>query len=155
MSETSIGELEDSVVKCGRSGVLGMDCGHLRKIPMDGTTATLRQKLDPLLREAAEVSVTLDRAEGTIVGVPHYSVIEARAHELGQQLSRQIQTRQMGDLTAQAAAAKCPECGTRCETVRKKRPVTSIDGPLTVEEPVGHCPACRRDFFPPPGDVGL
>jgi hypothetical protein len=123
---------------------------------MDGTTATLKEKLDHLLREAAEVSVALDQAEGTIVGVPHYSVIEARAHELGQQLSRQIQARQMGKITAQAApVAKCPACGTRCETVPKKRPVTSVDGPLRVEEPVGHCPNCRRDFFPPPGDVGF
>jgi predicted aconitase len=58
---------------------------------MDGTTIKLKEKLDQLLREAAEVSVTLDRVEGIIVGVPHYSVIESRAHELGQQLSRRIQ----------------------------------------------------------------
>jgi hypothetical protein len=123
---------------------------------MDGATTILKEKLEQLLREAAEVSVALDRAEGTLVGVPHYSVIEARAHELGQQLSRQIQARQMGELTAQAApAAKCPQCGTRCQTRRKKRAVTSIDGPLQVDEPVAHCPRCRRDFFPPPGDVGL
>jgi hypothetical protein len=123
---------------------------------MDETTVTLKEKLDRLIREAAEVSVALDRAEGTIVGVPHYSVIEARAHELGQQLSRQIQTRQMGELATQASlVAKCPGCGTRCETVRKKRRVKSIDGPLTIEESVGRCPQCRRDFFPPQGDVGI
>lgn len=133
-----------------------MDSWYSRKSPMDRTTVTLKGKLDQLLREAAEVSVALDRADGTIVGVPHYSVIEARAHELGQRLSRRIQARQMGQITAHAAhSAKCPGCGARCETVRKKRRVTSVDGPLTVEEPVGHCPACRRDFFPPPGDVGL
>jgi hypothetical protein len=123
---------------------------------MDGTTASLKEKLDQLLREAAEVSVALDQADGLIVGVPHYSIIEARAHELGQKLSRQIQARQMGQISARAAtAAKCPACGTRCETDRKTRPVTSIDGPLRVEEPVGHCPACRRDFFPPAGGLGL
>jgi hypothetical protein len=122
---------------------------------MEGATTTLKEKLDQLLHEAAEIAVALDRADGTIVGVPHYSVIEAHAHELGQQLSRHVQARQMGEITAQAAAAKCPECGTRCQTDRKTRRVTSIDGPLWVEEPVGHCPACRRDFFPPPGDLGL
>jgi hypothetical protein len=122
---------------------------------MDAATATLKEKLDPLLREAAEVSVALDRANGTIVGVPHDSVLDARAHELGQQLSRQIQARQMGTLTAPAApSAKCPACGARCETDRKTRRVTSIDGALTIEELVGHCPACRRDFVPPPGDLG-
>jgi hypothetical protein len=123
---------------------------------MDGTATTLKEKLDQLLREAAEVSVALDRVGGTIVGIPHYSVIEAGAHELGQQLSRQIQAQQMGELATHAhASAKCPECGTRCDTSRKKRQVTSIDGTLTVNEPIAHCPKCRRGFFPPPGSVRL
>jgi hypothetical protein len=123
---------------------------------MDAAAATLQEKLDQLLRQAAEVSVALDRANGTILGVPHYSVIEARAHELGQQLSCLIQERQLGTLTAQAAtSAKCPGCGTRCETDRHRRRVTSIDGPLRIEELVAHCPVCRRDFFPPAGDLGL
>jgi hypothetical protein len=104
----------------------------------------------------AEASVARDRADGTIVGVPHYALIEARAHELGRKLSREIQARQMGEIAARAAPfAKCPACGTRCETPSKTRRVTSVDGPLTMAEPVGHCPNCRRDFFPPPGDVGL
>jgi uncharacterized protein with PIN domain len=123
---------------------------------MDGTTTTLQEKLDQLLCEAAEVSVALDRVEGLIVGIPHYSVIEARAHELGQQLSRRIQAQQMGELAACAPpSAKCPECGTRCDTSRKRRQVRSVDGTLTVDEPVAHCPRCRRGFFPPPGGAGL
>jgi uncharacterized protein with PIN domain len=123
---------------------------------MDGTATTLKEKLDHLLREAAEVSVALDRVEGTIVGVPHYSVIEARAHELGQQLSRRVQAQQMDELAAHASpSARCPECGTRCDTSVKKRRVTSIDGTLTVDEPIAHCPKCRRGLFPPPGGVGL
>jgi hypothetical protein len=123
---------------------------------MDGTTTVLKEKLDQLLREAAEVSVALDRVEGTIVGIPHYSIIEARAHELGQQLSCRIQAQHMGELAAHASpSARCPECGTRCDTSRKKRHVTSVDGALAVDEPVAHCPKCRRGFFPPPGSAGL
>jgi hypothetical protein len=121
---------------------------------MDGTTCALKEKLDQLLREAAEVSVALDRAEGAIVGVPHYSVIESRAHELGKELSRRVQAQHMGDLTTGAASmAKCPECGTRCDTSHKKRKLTSIDGSLAVDEPVAYCPKCRRGFFPPQGNV--
>jgi hypothetical protein len=123
---------------------------------MDGTTTKLKEKLDRLLLEAAEVSVALGRVEGTIVGVPHYSAIEGRAHELGQQLSRRIQAQHLSDLAAHApASAKCPECGTRCDTSRKGRRVRSIDGTLAVDEPVAHCPGCRRGFFPPPGGAGL
>lgn len=123
---------------------------------MDGTVIKLKEKLDQLLRQAAKVSVALDRVEGTIVGVPHYSVIEARAHDLGQQLSRRIQAQHMGDLATHApASAKCPGCGTRCDTSRKNRQVRSVDGTLAVDEPVAHCPQCRRGFFPPPGGAGL
>jgi hypothetical protein len=123
---------------------------------MDGATAALKKKLNHLLKEAAHVSVALDRADGTIAGVPHYSVIEARAHELGQQLSREIQARQMGELVAgRVAAAPCPKCRTRCELHPKKRSVTSIDGPIEVLEMEGYCPACRRAFFPRQRDAGV
>lgn len=123
---------------------------------MDGSALALRQKLDQLLLEAAAVSVALDQAEETFAGVPHYSAIEARAHALGQRLSRAIQERQMGRLAAQADEfAKCPKCGTRCQLDRQHRKVASVDGPLRIEEPLGHCPKCRRGFFPPPGNVGL
>jgi uncharacterized protein with PIN domain len=123
---------------------------------MDGTAVALQEKLDQLLREAAEVSVALDRAAGIIVGVPHYSVIETRAHELGQQLSRRIQAQHMGDLTTHApSSAKCPKCGTRCDTSRKKRSVVSVDGAVSLDEPAAYCPKCRRGFFPPQGNAGL
>jgi hypothetical protein len=81
--------------------------------------------LDQLLKEAAEVSVALDRADGTIQGVPHYSVIEARAHELGRHLSCQIQARQMSELAAaQKPVGKCPACGTGCELKPHNRQIT-------------------------------
>jgi hypothetical protein len=116
----------------------------------------LKEELARLLREAAEVSVALDRANGTIQGVPHYSVIELRAHELGRQLSRMIQQRQMQAMvTQQAARSACPGCGTYCQLHPDERSVTSIDGPVPLPELRAHCPKCRRAFFPPPGAPGL
>jgi len=123
---------------------------------MEDRVRVLKQKMDRLLKEAAEVSVELDRSDGTISGVPHYSVIEARAHELGQQLSREVQQRQMAETVAlQIPKAACPTCGTRCELIAKKREVTSIDGPLELQELEGRCPFCRRAFFPAAGAVGV
>ena len=122
---------------------------------MDGPAAALQQKLDELLQEAARVAVALDRADGTVVGVPHYSVIEARAHELGRRLSRTVQAGHMGELASHATrSVKCPACGTRCEVVPERRRLTSVDGPLAFDEPMGYRPRCRRGFFPPPGSVG-
>lgn len=123
---------------------------------MDDRQAALREKFDRLLREAAEVEVELSRADGTIVGIPHYSVIESRAHDLGRRLSREIQQRQMGETAAVAPrSAQCPTCRTLCKLTEHKRPMTSIDGGFELQELKGHCPVCRRDFFPSSGDVGL
>lgn len=119
-------------------------------------TAQLKERLERLLREAAEVEVEMSRADGTIKGVPHYSLIEGRAHELGKQLSREVQQRQMNELAAsQAATAKCPECGTRCKLRLQKRDMKSVDGEARFEEVVGDCPCCRRSFFPAARDVGF
>jgi DNA-directed RNA polymerase subunit RPC12/RpoP len=116
----------------------------------------LRERLDRLLREAADVEVELSRADGTIKGVPHYSLIEGRAHELGKQLSREVQQRQMNELAAShATMAKCPQCGTRCALRPQNRTVKSVDGDTTLQELVGDCPRCRRSFFPDTRAAGL
>jgi len=111
----------------------------------------LKERLQRLLREAAEVEVELSRADGSIRGVPHYSVIEGRAHELGRELSRQVQQRQMGELAAsQPRFAKCPSCGTRCEVQPRQREVQSVDGAAELPELAGSCPYCRKLFFSAP-----
>jgi hypothetical protein len=123
---------------------------------MEVDPTRLRKRLDDLLRQAAEISVALARADGTIRGVPHYSAIEGRAHQLGQQLSRQIQERQMGDIMAAwVPKGSCPACGRRGQLIATKRPVTSVDGRIEVRELGGYCPSCRKAFLPPAGDAGV
>jgi uncharacterized protein with PIN domain len=123
---------------------------------MERHAVELREKLAGLLIEAAQVSVEIDRLDGTIQGVPHYSVIELRAHELGRQLSREIQQRHMATVVDhQVGRARCPACGTEAGLERVKRTATSIDGPLDLQELKGHCRKCRRSFFPPAGTAGI
>lgn len=118
--------------------------------------AGLRERLERLLRSAAEVEVELSRAEGAICGVPHYSVIESRAHELGRRLSRQCQQQQMNELAATAeATAACPACQARCEVAVGKRSVKTVDGETDLQETKGYCPCCRRAFFPSSPGVGF
>lgn len=123
---------------------------------MEGEPSGLEKKLEDLLREAAEVSVALERANGAIRGVPHYSVIEGRAHELGRRLSRQIQRRQMAEIVAgQVPKASCPGCGRSCQLISSQRCVTAVDGVVELQELEGYCPTCRKDFFPAAGDAGV
>lgn len=111
--------------------------------------AQLKVRLERSLREAAEIEAELSRADGTIRGVPHYSVIEGRAHELGKQLSQMVQQRQMNELAAdQATTAKCPTCGARCPVETRRRPLQSVDGATEIAEARGYCLGCRRAFFP-------
>jgi uncharacterized protein with PIN domain len=123
---------------------------------MERQAVELQEKLTGLLREAAEVSVAPDRLNGTIRGVPHYSVIELRAHELGRQLSRAIQQRHMAAVVDhQVGRARCPACGAESELEPAERRAASIDGPLGLPELKGYCRRCRRSFFPPAGAAGL
>lgn len=116
----------------------------------------LKERLEQLLREAADVEVELSRADGTIRGVPHYSLIEGRAHQLGRQLSRAVQQQQMRELSAsQATTAKCPQCRTLCALRSQTRIVKSVDGDTELQELVGDCLCCRRSFFPDTRDAGF
>jgi len=137
----------------------GMDAARPQEIPSQATDSEradrLKARLEQLLREAAEVEVQLSRTDGSIKGVPHYSVIEGRAHALGKQLSREVQQRQMSELAAsQAMTAKCPACGTRCPLESEAREVKSVDGQTVLQELAGYCPCCRRSFFPDARGLG-
>lgn len=42
----------------------------------------------------------------------------------------------------------CPGCGKSCRLDHRRRPIQVRGGAANLTEPVGHCSACRRDFFP-------
>ena len=47
----------------------------------------------------------------------------------------------------------CPDCQQLCPVKREPRPLDCRGGSVSYAEPVCHCPACRRDFFPPATDL--
>ncbi len=49
----------------------------------------------------------------------------------------------------------CPACGTLCPTQTHTRALAAQGATVQQPERIAHCPACRRDFFPPAGDVGV
>ena len=42
----------------------------------------------------------------------------------------------------------CPGCGRTCRLDHRPRAIQVRGGAANLREPVGHCSACRRDFFP-------
>jgi hypothetical protein len=46
------------------------------------------------------------------------------------------------------AESPCPACARPCPIRHEPRSLTAHGGELCYHEPVAHCPACRRDFFP-------
>jgi len=47
----------------------------------------------------------------------------------------------------------CPKCQSRCRVQFEERTVQGRMGPAQIQEPVCHCSACDRDFFPSAGNV--
>jgi hypothetical protein len=43
----------------------------------------------------------------------------------------------------------CPDCGRPCGLRRQPRMLQTQGTALQQDEPIAHCPDCRRDFFPP------
>lgn len=82
--------------------------------------------LDVTLAEMEEYAVAASRA--LVKGA-----VESMATTQGEQLGEE---------------AACPTCGEMCPLKRKSRPVVVRGGEADLEEPAGHCPRCRRDFFP-------
>src|SRR6185312_3660990 len=99
------------------SGCLECDGFGRGGFAMDGDVGALRTELTSLMRRAAEVKVGMDQAEGRLpkTGIPHYSLIENAAHELGQVLSQMVQQQMLNEVVArEPTSSKCPGCGTRC-----------------------------------------
>ena len=42
----------------------------------------------------------------------------------------------------------CPRCGKLCSVASQERPLRAQGGVVSLREPKGYCPSCRRDFFP-------
>lgn len=55
-------------------------------------------------------------------------------------------TAQQGQLLGEQQP--CPQCGKLCTVRCAERPLRVKGGVVSLHEPKGHCPTCRRDFFP-------
>jgi hypothetical protein len=49
----------------------------------------------------------------------------------------------------------CPVCGEPCPTQTRTRVLAAQGTTVRQVERIAHCPACRRDFFPPADGAGV
>lgn len=116
---------------------------------MDAQQTALQEEKKRLLQRLAEIEVQQQRQQGLFDSIPHFSVLETAARRLGQELSCLTQQRAAGEVAATSQAmSACPQCGHDAAIKLSKRTVHSLDGPVEMLEPVAHCSACRRAFFP-------
>lgn len=47
----------------------------------------------------------------------------------------------------------CPQCERASPVAFQERTIQGRMGPATIQEPVCHCSACDRDFFPSAGNI--
>jgi len=89
------------------------------------------------------------RAAGVFEGTPHFSTLELASLAVGQAVTEACLTRAARESAAESPAeVACPSCGQVCRVEHRARELHGVAGPVEVLEPVAHCPACRRDFFP-------
>lgn len=115
---------------------------------MDAKRAVLEEKLADSLKQASKLAAELQALDqGT--ATPHFDDIELPAHEVGQRLSRMIQSSRVRDVAADKLGdAPCPDCRQACRIETRDREVHSIDGLIEITETVAYCRRCRRSFFP-------
>lgn len=80
-----------------------------------------------------------------------FDAIESLAVDIGQAVIQgtieevlKIQSQRLG------AQQPCPQCGRSCPVDKAPRTIAVRGSTIDYDEPIGHCPACRRDFFPAP-----
>ncbi len=107
------------------------------------------------LREIEEVAAGWGKllARETFPQGPGLDVTLADMEEVAAQAAKAIVRGAVETMTGEQAKQfggelPCPTCERMCAVKRKRRPIKVRGGEATLDEPVGHCPACRRDFFP-------
>ena len=82
-----------------------------------------------------------------------FTMMEQIAHAAAAGLTEgTLQTLLDSQTAALGDEQPCPACGRACPVERQERPLRAKGVELPQNEPVAHCPDCRRDFFPPAAD---
>jgi hypothetical protein len=83
-----------------------------------------------------------------------FDSIESLAVDMGQAVIRgAIEEVLRSQLKLLGDHQPCPACARACSVSTESRTIQGRGGTIQYDEPVCHCPACRRDFFPSPPEL--
>jgi len=130
----------------------GVRCCHKFKEDHDMTSKEARERK---LKEIQELAVGWGKiiAQEAFPGGPGLDVTLAEMEELAAAASHALVQGAVETMTGSqgeqfGGEAPCPTCGRVCPLMLEPRSMVVRGGNATLKEPVGHCPRCRRDFFP-------
>lgn len=110
------------------------------------TRDEVRARIAAFARQLAEAELAeIDDSDS----VSWLDAVEARAVEIGDEIVTELVKVKVAGRPIEAEESICSQCGQpgRYKGTRQ-RPLLTRRGSTTISEPVYHCPACRRDFFP-------
>ena len=115
------------------------------------TEVLSEQKLGEIEESAAGWGKLLARE--SFPGGPGLDVSLADMEDIVARATKAIVSGAVETMTADQAdqlgnQVACPGCGRMCKLKRKPRSMAVRGGRANLDEPLGHCPTCRRDFFP-------
>lgn len=92
---------------------------------------------------------------GLMNRIVRFTEMESAGHRFGRSVAQKT-TETLALLAAERITEpqNCPTCGRRSPVVNRQRELETIDGRIELTEPVCHCSACRRDFFPSASRLG-
>lgn len=113
---------------------------------MDGSSSKIVAEFEASLKQTIRLAAEMQKQQQP--NVPHMSVMEQAAHEVGQRVARGVLEQRMTEVAAECTHANCPTCSRRHEVQHRKRTITGSDGPVEIVEATAYCEHCRRAFFP-------
>ena len=107
-----------------------------------------RQQVEEAARAFGQLMARETFDEGVGLDVDLFMIEELAAIAAKGVVSGIVETVTIDQAQALGEAHPCPGCGCLCRLAARARPVQVRGGSANISEPVGHCSACRRDFFP-------
>lgn len=107
-----------------------------------------RRELEELVQGWGKLLAEQGFPDGVGLDVDLFAMEEFAVNAAKALVRGAVQTMTENQAAALGKEHACPGCGKLCELEHRQRPIQIRGGGVDLNEPVGYCSTCRRDFFP-------